>query len=525
MATFLGSCRELLLELVLYLWWTATRLVFALWWFWQRPRPVAPITDKLLLRSATSLAADIRNGKVRSVDVVSTYIRRIREVQPIINAVVEERFAEALKDAEEVDTLVASGIMSPSQMAEEKPLLGLPFTSKNSIAIKGMRQDAGSLFWYGRRAVEDAPAVALLRAAGAIPLALTNVPEMCMWGDSHNLVDGATLNSHDTRRSPGGSSGGEGTLLAAAGSLIGIGTDIGGSVRIPAAYCGIFAHKPTAGVVPNTGLFPDAGDKLRQFNCVGPMTRFAEDLPLMLNVLAGSPTNVFRLSEKVNLNMLKLYYMDTEGSLYISRITSDVRKVVKKVTQYLKETHGLQPQPMQIPEMRFAVFTLFKVAAAKEPQPLSEMYRPGGFNTLVELFRLLVGAGRHTLAALVTCKMASLFRFRSEQEGEALVASLENARDRFEEKLGDNGVLVLPAATSAALFRNQDVLIFDSPDTVTLFNLFQAPATVCPVMRSVNNLPLCVQVVAKRGNDRLCLAVAREIEKHFGGWMDPSVNC
>ncbi|KAH8025253.1 hypothetical protein HPB51_005604 [Rhipicephalus microplus] len=151
-----------------------------------------------------------------------------------------------------------------------------------------MRQDAGSLFWYGRRAVEDAPAVALLRAAGAIPLALTNVPEMCMWGDSHNLVDGATLNSHDTRRSPGGSSGGEGTLLAAAGSLIGIGTDIGGSVRIPAAYCGIFAHKPTA----------DAGDKLRQFNCVGPMTRFAEDLPLMLNVLAGSPTNVFRLSEK-----------------------------------------------------------------------------------------------------------------------------------------------------------------------------------------------------------------------------------
>ncbi|KAH8025252.1 hypothetical protein HPB51_005603 [Rhipicephalus microplus] len=186
--------------------------------------------------------------------------------------------------------------------------------------------------------------------------------------------------------------------------------------------------------------------------------------------------------------MLKLYYMDTEGSLYISRITSDVRKVVKKVTQYLKETHGLQPQPMQIPEMRFAVFTLFKVAAAKEPQPLSEMYRPGGFNTLVELFRLLVGAGRHTLAALVTCKMASLFRFRSEQEGEALVASLENARDRFEEKLGDNGVLVLPAATSAALFRNQDVLIFDSPDTVTLFNLFQAPATVCPVMRQLLEL-------------------------------------
>ncbi|KAL3208489.1 hypothetical protein MRX96_039047 [Rhipicephalus microplus] len=373
--------------------------------------------------------------------------RRIREVQPIINAVVEERFDEALKDAEEVDTLVASGTMSPSQMDRREASAG--------AAVHFQEQHSDQRYATGCR----------------------------LFILAQTLVEAS---------------------------------------EYPAAYCGIFAHKPTAGVVPNTGLFPDAGDKLRQFNCVGPMTRFAEDLPLMLNVLAGSPTNVFRLSEKVNLNMLKLYYMDTEGSLYISRITSDVRKVVKKVTQYLKETHGLQPQPMQIPEMRFAVFTLFKVAAAKEPQPLSEMYRPGGFNTLVELFRLLVGAGRHTLAALVTCKMASLFRFRSEQEGEALVASLENARDRFEEKLGDNGVLVLPAATSAALFRNQDVLIFDSPDTVTLFNLFQAPATVCPVMRSVNNLPLCVQVVAKRGNDRLCLAVAREIEKHFGGWMDPS---
>ncbi|XP_049268601.1 fatty-acid amide hydrolase 2-A isoform X6 [Rhipicephalus sanguineus] len=524
MATILGSCRELLLELAVYLWWTVTRLVFALWWFWKKPRPLPPVTDKLLLRSATSLAADIRNGKVKSVDVVSAYIRRIREVQPIINAVVEERFEEALKDAEEVDKLVASGTMSASQMSKEKPLLGLPFTSKNSIAIKGMRQDAGSLFWYGRRAVEDAPAVAFLRAAGAIPLALTNVPEMCMWGDSHNLVDGATLNAHDTRRSPGGSSGGEGTLLAAAGSLIGVGTDIGGGVRIPAAYCGIFAHKPTAGVVPNTGLLPDVGGKLGQFNCVGPSTRFAEDLPLMLNVLAGSPTNTFRLNEKVNLNMLKLYYMDTEGSLYISRMTSDIRQVVGKVTQYLKETHGLEPHPLQMPEMRFAVFTWFKVAAVKEPKPLAEMYRPGGFNTFVELLRLLVGAGRHTLATLAACKVASLFRFRSEQEGEAYIASLEDARDRFEETLGDNGVLVLPAATSAALFRNQDLLIFDSPDTVTLFNLFKAPATVCPVMRSAENLPLCVQVVAKRGNDRLCLAVARDIEKCFGGWIDPSAK-
>ncbi|XP_037570127.1 fatty-acid amide hydrolase 2-A [Dermacentor silvarum] len=524
MASILESCRELVVELGVYLWCIVARLVFALWFSWRKPVPLPAVTDELLRRSATSLAADIRDGKVKSVDLVSAYIRRIREVQPIINAVVEERFEEALEDAKEVDRLVASGNMSASQMSKKKPLLGLPFTAKNSIAIKGLRQDAGSLFWRGRRAVEDAPSVALLRAAGAIPLALTNVPEMCMWGDSQNLVDGCTRNPHDTRRSPGGSSGGEGSLLAAAGSLIGLGTDIAGSLRIPAAYCGVFSHKPTAGVVPNTGLLPDVGENLEQFNCVGPMAKFSEDLPLMLSVLAESATSGLRLNEKVNLKTLKLYYMDTEGSLYISRVTTEARRAVRRVTQYLRGAHGLEAHRLHLPEMRFGTLMWFKVTGVKEPKPLSEIFRLGGFNTLVELLRHLVGAGRHSLAALAASSMAPLFRFRSKQTAADYMTSFDIARDRFEETLGDNGVLVLPAATSAAPFQNQDLLFLDSLGMTALFSLFKVPVTVCPVMWSSERLPLCVQVVAKRGNDRLCLAVAREIENRFGGWLDPSAK-
>ncbi|XP_075742904.1 fatty-acid amide hydrolase 2-A [Rhipicephalus microplus] len=524
MATVLVSCRELLRELGTFLRCIVARVVFALWFFWKNPLQLPPVTDKLLLRSAASLAADIRNGKVKSVDLVSAYIRRIRKVQAIINAVVEERFEEALKDAAEVDKLVASGSMSASQMIEEKPLLGLPFTSKNSIAIRGMRHDAGSLFWLGRRAVEDAPSVASLRQAGAIPLALTNVPELCMWSESYNLVDGCTRNPHDTRRSPGGSSGGEGSLLAAAGSLIGLGTDIVGSVRIPSAYCGIFGHKPTAGVVPNTGLIPEFGENVAQFNCVGPMTRYAEDLPLMLNVLTGTAVERLRLNEQVNLKSLKLYYMDTEGSLYISRVTSDMRLAVRQVTQHFSVEHGLEANLLQLPEMRFCMDEWFKVIALKNPTPLAETFRPGGFNTLAELLRHLVGAGRHTLAALVASKVAPLHPFRSEREAQAFIASIENARDRFEEMLGEDGVLVLPASTSAAPFHNQEFLFLDSTGMTALFSLFKVPVTVCPVMRSPGDLPLCVQIVAKRGNDRLCLAVAREIEKRFGGWIDPAAK-
>ncbi|KAH7952859.1 hypothetical protein HPB49_001860 [Dermacentor silvarum] len=484
MASILKSCRELLVELGAYLWCIVARLVFALRFSWKKPLPLPATTDELLRRSATSLAADIRNGKVKSVDLVSAYIRRIREVQPIINAVVEERFEEALEDAKEVDRLVASGTLSASQMSKEKPLLGLPFTAKNSIAIKGLRQDAGSTFWHGRRATEDAPSVALLRAAGAIPLALTNVCELCMWDDALNLVDGCTRNPHDTRRSPGGSSG----------------------------------------VVPNTGLLPDVGENLKQFNCVGPMARFAEDLPLMLNVLVGSGTNGLRLNEKVNMKTLKLYYMDTEGSLYISRVTTEARRAVTRVTQYLKAEHGLEPQRLYMPEMRFAMFMWYKVADAMDDKPLAEMFRPGGFNTLVELLRYLVGVGRHTLAALAACTIMRACRFGSKQKAEAYIASLNSARDRLEEALGDNGVLILPAAVSAAPFQNQDLLFLDSSCMTALFNWFKVPATVCPVMRSAQKLPLCVQVVAKRGNDRLCLAVAREIENRFGGWPDPSTK-
>ncbi|KAL3208494.1 hypothetical protein MRX96_039052 [Rhipicephalus microplus] len=496
MAPALENGRELLLELGVFLWCNAVRLVFALWNFWKKPQPLPPVTDELLLRSATSLAEDIRNGQIKSFDLVSAYISRIKEVQPIINAVVEDRFKEALEDAKEVDRLVASGIMSTSKMKEEKPLLGLPFTAKNSIAIKGMRQDAGSIFWHGRRAVEDAPTVAFLRAAGAIPP------------------------GSDQR----GSSGGEGSLLASAGSLIGLGTDIGGSVRIPSAYCGIFGHKPTAGVVPNTGLLPDVGEKLEQYNCVGPMTRFAEDLPLLLKVLSGKSTDVFRLNEKVNFKTLKLYYMENEGSLYISRVVPDARRAVRRVVQYLKETHRIEERRLQLPEERFGMFLWFKFLGVKDPTPLAEMYRPGGFNTPLELVRYIVGAGRLTLAALAACVIAWFCSFSSKQKGEAYVKSVEDARDRLEETLGDDGILILPATPNVAPFQNQDLALMDSSSMTALFNLFKVPVTVCPVMRSANNLPLCVQVVAKRGNDRLCLAVAKEIENRFGGWIVPMVK-
>ncbi|KAH9381977.1 hypothetical protein HPB48_021019 [Haemaphysalis longicornis] len=213
---------------------------------------------------------------VTSVQLISACVKRIRQVQPLINAVVEERFEEALREAEAADRLVASGTKSDY------------FKTPDLCVWKDIGRKKMLRLWP------------CLRAAGAIPLVLTNVPELCMWGDAQTLLHGTTRNPYDTRRSPGGSSGGEGSLIAAAGSLMGIGTDIAGSVRIPAAYCGIFAHKATSGIVPNTGLIPDVGDAMRNYNCVGPMTRFAEDLPLLMNVLAAGKSDQLRLNDEVS---------------------------------------------------------------------------------------------------------------------------------------------------------------------------------------------------------------------------------
>ena len=168
--------------------------------------------NRILFKPAVQLVAEMRSGSLKSEDVIQAYIDRIREVNGIINAVVDERFQEALEQARQVDLLIKSYLDGNESLKEEidrKPLLGLPFTAKDSIAVKGMVQTAG--YWYrrGYKSPVDAPAVSLMRSRGAIPIALTNVPEILLWWDSTNLIYGQTRNPYDLSRVAGGSSGGE----------------------------------------------------------------------------------------------------------------------------------------------------------------------------------------------------------------------------------------------------------------------------------------------------------------------------
>src|SRR6476661_4326906 len=221
-------------------------------------------------RSATDLARAIREGELTSRAVVEAHVERARQLNPELKAIAADRFEAALADADEADARIrAAGGDLP-------PFLGVPSTIKESFAVKGMPNAAGLVHRADVRADVDAPAVARLRAAGAIPIGVTNTSEATMWIESSNRLYGRTNNAYDARRTAGGSSGGEGSAVGAGFAPIGLGSDIGGSIRLPAFFNGVFGHKPSPGEGPASEMLAS-----------GPLARRAEDLMPFLRAVAG----------------------------------------------------------------------------------------------------------------------------------------------------------------------------------------------------------------------------------------------
>ena len=234
---------------------------------------------ELCFQPVTVLAEEIRAGRVSSSEVVEACLHRIAEVNPLINAVV--RLADDATDAARLaDADLRAGTL-------RGPLHGVPFTIKDSLDTAGLITTAGSIGWSDRVPERDATVVARLRAAGGILLGKTNTPEFTWSDETDNLVFGRTSNPYDVSRTPGGSSGGAGAIVAAGGSPFDIGSDTGDSIRQPAHVCGIAGLKPTSGRVPRTGHSPGFGGILESLTQLGPMARRVDDLALLLPIIAG----------------------------------------------------------------------------------------------------------------------------------------------------------------------------------------------------------------------------------------------
>jgi len=237
--------------------------------------------DDLRLASATALAAAIARKELRAVEVVDAHIAHARAVNPTLNAIVVERFAAARAEAEAADAHQEAGHPLP-------PLHGVPCTIKESFAFAGMPNCAGLVSRAAYRSPADAITVARLRGAGAIPMGLTNTSELCMWLESDNRVYGRTNNPYQSAHIVGGSSGGEGAIVGSGASPFGLGSDVGGSIRLPAFFNGVFGHKCSPGLIPNSGQFPSAnGAEAEGMLSTGPLCRKAVDLWPLLRILAG----------------------------------------------------------------------------------------------------------------------------------------------------------------------------------------------------------------------------------------------
>src|SRR2546422_5149194 len=231
--------------------------------------------------SATELLAALRAGRVTSSELTDLYIRRIERHDGRLNAVVVRDFERARQRARAADEAVAR--------AQRAPLLGLPIKLKESFNVAGLPTTCGVPEWKGYVSPHDAPAAARLHAAGTVLLGKTNVPPMLADWQSDNPIYGRTSNPWDTARTPGGSSGGSAAALAAGLTALEVGSDIGGSIRVPAVFCGVCGHRPSETAMPRSGQFPypPMPNAAVVMGVQGPLARSADDLELALDVAAG----------------------------------------------------------------------------------------------------------------------------------------------------------------------------------------------------------------------------------------------
>lgn len=499
------------------------RLIFSVVYHGAKTK-VPPIHNKLLRESASTLALKIRTGKVTSVGVVESFIARVKEVNPIINALVDERYVDALQEARAADELIRSGLKTEAQLAKEKPFLGVPFTTKETIEVEGLRFSSGLYERRNLKGAKDADAIRCMKRAGAIIIGITNVPELALWWETYNTIHGRSRNPYDTSRIVGGSSGGEGALLASGASALGLGSDIGGSIRMPCFFNGIFGHKTSKYIVSNDGQFPKATEEEDPYLSIGPMTRYASDLLPTLKVIADKNASKLKLDSKIDIKKVKVYYADDDGgSIFVSSVDQDIKTSMNNVVQYLQKTHGIVAEKVTLDLLQQSEPIWSNKTKSKfGPRMLRLLSNDKGkVNLIWELGKKFLGLSHHTFIALCTAVWECLGPKYGSPAYDEMVRKGDILEKQFKDILGENGVFLYPTHPTPAPYHNEPLIRMFNFSYTAIFNVMGFPVTHIPLGLGSEGLPIGIQAVATTGNDRLTIAMAVELEKAFGGWVPP----
>ena len=479
--------------------------------------------DDVVFRPAVALAKALRAGELGSRELLEQYISRVERLNPKVNAVVAVDLERARRRADEADAARKRGSLLG-------PLHGLPMTIKDSLETEGLCTTCGVPELAKHVPSRDATAVARLRAAGAVVFGKTNAPMWAMDVQTHNPVYGTTNNPWDTTRSPGGSSGGAAAAVAAGLTALEMGSDIGGSIRNPSHYCGVYGHKPSYGIVPGRGHLPPPPGTLADtdIGVVGPIARSAEDLALALEVVAG-PDEDQAVGWRLALPPPRRGALrDYRVAVWLDDPACPVDDAVRGRLEAVVE--ALVKAGVRVEEAR--------------PVDFAEAYR--------DYLRLLLpvttaGAPDAVIAALAEHAtqlapdaddmQARLARFATQRHRDWLAANekRQHHRARWAAFFRDHDVLLCPASPVTAIEHDHEGDVFtrtmqvngmtrpyaDQVAWAGVIGMAYLPATVAPAGRSPAGLPVGVQIVGPYLEDRTTLDFARRLAEVAGGFEAP----
>ena len=459
--------------------------------------------SELVLSSAARQLELARTGQVSAAELAEAHIRQIERLNPVLNAIVDFDPERVLAQARALD----------ARSAPKGALHGLPVTVKSSISTAGYRCEIGSTIHRGDVPKEDAPVVARLRAAGAMILGTTNCPEFLMAYETDNLLYGRTNNPWDLERSPGGSSGGESAAIAACMSAAGLGSDSGGSVRLPAHFTGICALKPTPGRVPGRGHLPPCVGPFSVLGAIGPMARTIKDVSLLFEAVSGQdpldPASAPVPLKKPDLSELRgqsVGYFEDDG---LVPVTQETRKAIGDSVRVLRDA-GFRVEPFRprtLELLRQLWWKFFVRCGAMFYQPAIR--------------------GKESQLSPIFSEFLSIAAVDGPLGGTELLdawAELDLLRSRTLAEMQSHPILLCPVASIPAFkhrernwtVEGREVAYLDAVRHTQWFNVLAGPAAVVPVGRSPEGLPIGVQIAARPYRDESALAVAAILDEAFG---------
>ncbi len=485
------------------------------------PKPTSR-ADDLVFSSAIDAAQAIRRGDVSSLELTELMFRRIDAINPRINAVVTLMREEALSSAKKADVARAKGRLFG-------PLHGVPITVKDAFDVKGVRTTFGNPAFKDHIPTRDSAAVERLRRAGAILLGMTNVPFMLGDLQSYNDIFGQTNNPWDLNRTPGGSTGGGAAALAAGIGYLTPGSDIGGSIRVPAHFCGVCGHKPTLNIVPTRGhmqFSPDDFDPPNYLAVAGPLARYAKDLRLALEVLGGPDDDeavayIWKLPPP-RQQRLKDYRIGYVLDDKLCPLASDVRAVLADAVAALRKaganlSEGWPPGVNPKEESRNYRFLLDSFFADDMPDEKLAEVRAMADNQdgSLDALRALAQAGPHKYFIAARRKQM-------------------RARATWQDFFRTHDAFLLPTTIVTAFkhdHRPWKDRVLETPEGPRPYNDLWfwisfathtgLPATVVPVGLTREGLPVGMQIIGPYLEDATSIDVAAKIEEVLGGFRPP----